>query len=75
MNDTQVADCPLQVTARNITDLSKSMIKLLRKVRRDLQACNTCARGPDCSLLEQFGAQIRAAISEVWTEYTEMPTT
>lgn len=74
MNESKI-DCPLQVTARNITVLSREMVKLLRKVRHDLKACNACARGPDCGLLEQFSAQIRTAINEVWSEFNEIPTT
>jgi hypothetical protein len=58
--------CPVCNDKAKITSLSKDMVRLLRKLRRDMRACNTCTVDKDaCPILIDLNSQILIAINSV----------
>jgi hypothetical protein len=61
-----------------LTGLSRDMLRQLRKLRRDLKACEECPNydpglsgNRQCPFLSEFQAQTNAAINEVWEEWNQ----
>ena len=58
--------CPVCHDTQRITTLSKDMIRAIRKLRRDLKACESCSIDPeDCPIRQNLNSQIQVAIQEV----------
>ncbi len=61
--------CPVCHDTKRIATLSKDMIRAIRKLRRDLKACNQCSIDPeDCPIRQNLDSQIQTAIQEVMKE-------
>ena len=63
--------CPIYGDVAAISDLSRDMLRQLRKLRRDLQACESCQEMDDgkCLFLESFHSQVNQAINTVTEEW------
>ena len=71
--------CPIYGDVAALTGLSRDMLRTLRKLRRDLKACEDCPNyDPDmsgnhrCVFLSEFQTQANAAINEVWEEWNQV---
>jgi hypothetical protein len=60
-------DCPIKQDAETIGQLSRDMVKALRKLRRDLENCNHC--NPNCPFLREYHATVNAALVEIAEEW------
>lgn len=62
--------CPVCTNTKRILSLSKDMVHALRKLRRDLKACDTCQIDPeDCPIRRDLNSQIQTAIQVVVDEF------
>jgi hypothetical protein len=66
---TEPTDCPVRVCAERATALSQDLVIALRALRRSLRKCALCQEADSCWLLQEWHAQITAAISEVAAEW------
>ena len=68
--------CPVLDDTVLIQSLSTDLVKTLRKLRRDLRACESCPGVDECPVLKNFNGQVTTAIHEVIEEWglTPMPT-
>lgn len=62
-------DCPIQQHQTKIVDLSKDMVRTIRKLRRDLQSCPECDNALDCPILQTFNASVNEAINTITDEW------
>lgn len=63
--------CPIYGDVAAISGLSRDMRRQLRKLKRDLQACDSCAQMDNghCPFLDSFQSQVNAAITAVTEEW------
>jgi hypothetical protein len=61
--------CPIAGTAREVTRLSVTIVRLLRKLCDELDCCARCSRQADCRLLREYHCQVNAAIQAVNEEW------
>jgi len=64
--------CPLQENASKTVGLGKDLVRSLRRLRRDLQACKTCPSGKAgriCPVRQDFNNQVDTAIAELNAEW------
>jgi hypothetical protein len=64
-------NCPIRQDTARIEKISQDMLKALRRLRRDLQACQKCPNADGCAMLESFNAVVQAAIQEVQDEWNQ----
>jgi len=63
-------DCQVCHDTRRITSLSKDMTRLIRKLRRDLKACDSCSVDREvCPILQNLNTLIQSAVQEVVDEW------
>lgn len=62
-------DCPILANRDTITSLSRSMVRTIRRIRRDLQTCSSCAASGECAVLRDFNSQVSIAIQEITEEW------
>jgi hypothetical protein len=62
-------DCPIVAGQVKITDLSREMVRAIRQLRRDLDACQHCPFADDCEILKNFNRQVQYAIDEITEEW------
>jgi hypothetical protein len=65
-------NCPVKKDTEEIVGLGVDMVKALRRLRRDLQACERCGR-LNCGILETFHTQVDIAIQELNEEWGVQP--
>jgi hypothetical protein len=68
----KVNRCPLENDQRQAGNLSGSLGRVLRRMRRDLLACEECARRDDCPVLQAFEERIQQAIRIVNSEFAAL---
>ena len=62
--------CQVCNDAKQITTLSQSVNRIVRKLRRDLKACDSCLVGVNaCPLLQNLNSTIQSAIQQVVDEW------
>ncbi len=70
--------CPIGEDSLKIAELSHDLVRALRRLRRDLQHCQDCARqrsaapgseGVRCPLRGEYNALVSQAVEEVWEEW------
>jgi hypothetical protein len=64
-----IPGCPVLKDTRQIQGLSHDLTKTLRKLRRDLRACEACILYDNCAVLKEFNALVQTALSEVASEW------
>jgi len=64
-----IPGCPILQDTCQIQGLSHDLAKTVRKLRRDLKACQSCPNYEDCTVLKEFNAMVRSAIEEVSSEW------
>jgi hypothetical protein len=62
-------DCPILDDQARINDLSEDLVRAMRKLRRDLDACNRCPAYESCPILMEFNAAVQTAIQEINDEW------
>ncbi|MEW5870718.1 MAG: hypothetical protein AB1894_15705 [Chloroflexota bacterium] len=63
-------NCPLEATATKLEQLSKDMVRTMRQLRRDRQACARCTIEQDaCPILHAHRPLVEAAISAINEEW------
>ena len=67
------SDCPVLEDTSRISGLSNDLVRTLRKLRRDLQACKKCACVDACPILADFNSKVQLAVSEVADEWNLNP--
>ena len=65
-------DCPILDDQARINDLSEDLVRAMRKLRRDLDACNRCPANEGCPILMEFNAAVQTAITEVNDEWNQV---
>ena len=63
------ADCPILANREAITGLSRSMVRTIRRIKQDLNACDKCPASENCVVLREFNSQISVAIQEIQDEW------
>ncbi len=63
------ADCPILANRDTITGLSRSMVRTIRRIKQDLNACDKCPASENCVVLREFNSQISGAIQEIQDEW------
>ncbi|MFC2055730.1 hypothetical protein ACFLV7_15760 [Chloroflexota bacterium] len=63
------ADCPILAKRDTITGLSRSMVRTIRRIKQDLNACGKCPASENCLVLREFNSQISVAIQEIQDEW------
>jgi hypothetical protein len=61
-------NCPLVKSTHKLQGLTKEMKDLLKQVRRDMGACNSCELKENCKLRDDFSQMITEALQEVAVE-------
>ena len=61
--------CLIEEDTYKVIMSGKELHKAIRKLRRDLVHCQTCASREDCQFLASFHAMINVAIDEVNEEW------
>ena len=62
-------DCPILANREAITSLSRSMVRTIRRIKQDLNACDKCPASENCVVLREFNNQISVAIQEIQDEW------
>jgi hypothetical protein len=65
--------CPVLQDTRQIQGLSHDLARSLRKLRRDLNACEKCPNYDNCQVLKEFNNMVNTALSEVSAEWDYTP--
>ncbi len=65
----QVPKCSILEDLNRIENLSHSLGRTMRRLRRDIKACQDCASADDCDTLRNFNAMVKTAIDEVNQEW------
>ena len=62
--------CPVREDALVVAGLSHDLIQALRRLRRDLQRCQSCTR-PEagCPIRAEYNSLVSQALEEVWEEW------
>jgi hypothetical protein len=66
--------CPLWSSNQELADLNEDLKRLPRRLRRDLQRCQTCPKyypegsGAECAAMEVFQRQVQTAVQLVSVE-------
>ena len=63
------ADCPILANRDTITGLSRSMVRTIRRIKQDLNACDKCPASENCVVLREFNSQISVTIQEIQDEW------
>jgi len=63
------ADCPILANREAIAGLSRSMVRTIRRIKQDLNACDKCPASENCVVLREFNSQISVAIQEIQDEW------
>ena len=72
------ADCPIGEASLKTAELSHDLVRALRRLRRDLQHCQSCSRqsnpgqgeaGMLCPLRQEYNALVSQAVEEVLEEW------
>jgi hypothetical protein len=66
------SNCPLRNDLNLLKQHQQGMLTSLRRLRRDLQYCQTCQRfnpGAPCPVMETFNAQVAGAIRAISNEF------
>ena len=64
-----LADCPILANREAITGLSRSMVRTIRRIKQDLNACDKCPASENCVVLREFNSHISVAIQEIQDEW------
>jgi hypothetical protein len=74
MKPRQPKPCPIGVDSLKVAELSHDLVRALRRLRRDLQLCQSCSRDAAvCPLRSEFNSLVSQAIEEVWEEWETYP--
>ena len=52
------ADCPILANRDTITGLSRSMVRTIRRIKQDLNACDKCPASENCVVLQHCFARL-----------------
>jgi len=67
--------CPIYNDVNAITILSRDMLKQLRRLKRDLQACERCSQMDEgqCAFLQSFHTLVNSAVNAITEEWNLAP--
>ena len=63
------ASCPIAPRVSQVLNLSSDLGRAMRRLRRELNACQACPAGEDCRFMSYFQEQVNAAITQVNAEW------
>jgi hypothetical protein len=63
------ASCPVAPRVSQVLSLSSDLRRAMRRLRRELNACQACPVGEDCRFMSYFQGQVNAAITQVNEEW------
>ena len=63
------ASCPIAPRVSQVLNLSSDLGRAMRRLRRELNACQACPAGEDCRFISYFQEQVNAAITQVNAEW------
>lgn len=66
---TTIPRCPILQDTHQIQGLSHDLTRTLRKLRRDLLACQKCPNYDNCQVLKDFNSLVEIAITEASEEW------
>jgi hypothetical protein len=66
-------NCPIKEDSEKVAKTSKDLIKAMRKLRRDILACDQCITVDTCAIHARFRGLINTAIHEVLQEWRASP--
>ena len=61
--------CPILLDTQEIRGTSQLLVKQIRRLRRDLNGCQTCSGVEDCAILKEYNQQVNTAVTEVLDEW------
>jgi hypothetical protein len=62
-------NCPVAKDSARLSALSKDMLRAMRRLRRDLNACRGCTCAEDCLVLQNFNSQVQIVLQEITDEW------
>jgi hypothetical protein len=63
------ASCPVACRVSRVLSLSFDLRRAMRRLRRELNACQACPLGENCRFMSYFQGQVQAAITQVTEEW------
>lgn len=63
------ASCPVMPRVGQVVKLSSDLRRAMRRLGRELNACQKCPAGEDCRFIRYFQDQVNAAILQVNAEW------
>jgi len=63
------ASCPIASRVSRVLNLSFDLRQAMRRLRRELNACQACPLGENCRFMSYFQGQVQAAITQVNEEW------
>jgi len=64
-----MSDCPIAEDVSKVQTLSKDITQAIRKLRRDLNACQHCPSFESCVVLQNFNSLVRECLLEIQAEW------
>jgi hypothetical protein len=66
-------NCPIKEDSEKLAKTSKDLVKAMRKLRRDILACDQCIAVDTCEIHARFRSLVNTAIREVVIEWRSSP--
>ena len=63
------ASCPIAPRVSQVLSLSSDLRRAMRRLRRELNACQACPAGEECRFMSYFLEQVNTAITQVNEEW------
>ena len=65
-----VQECPIKADVEEAGEVGEQFVTVIQKLRRDLDACESCRAYEDCPILGSLNSMINDIIEEVNDEWT-----
>lgn len=66
-------NCPIKADTEHVAKTSTELVRAMRKLRRDILACDQCIKVDTCELHARFRSLVNIAIREVVQEWRSSP--
>ena len=58
-------NCPIKSELEKATKLGNEFAKVMRKLRREIEVCDTCTKRGECDIREKFDRVVDEVITEL----------
>ena len=67
--DKQLINCPIEKSAKEITEAGEAMLKGIRRLRVELANCSKCTQLDNCTVRQNLNTTINQVITELNDEW------